>query len=73
MPTFRGKWKSVFSGRHTDNVPKETHAVSVMTQRPLATVGGDAPNSKAKQTDGEKGDKERSSDKRSQTVCRKKL
>ena len=27
----RGKWKSVFSGKHMDNVPKETHVVSVMT------------------------------------------
>ena len=26
-----GKWASVFSGKHTDNVPKETHVVSVMT------------------------------------------
>ena len=24
-PTLRGKWKSVFSGRHMDNVQKETH------------------------------------------------
>ena len=26
-----GKWESVFSGKHTDNVPKETLVVSVMT------------------------------------------
>ena len=32
------KWKSVFSGRHMDNVPEETHVVSVMTQEPLETV-----------------------------------
>ena len=38
MSTLRGKWEGVFSGRHTDNLPKETHVVSVMTQRPLATV-----------------------------------
>ena len=31
-PTLRGKWESVFSGRHMDNVPKETHAASVMTK-----------------------------------------
>ena len=37
-PTLRGKWKSVFSGMHMDNVPKESHAVSVMTKLPLATV-----------------------------------
>ena len=30
-PALRGKWESVSSGRHMDNVPKETHAVSVMT------------------------------------------
>ena len=28
---LRAKWESVFSGRHMDNVPKETHVVSVMT------------------------------------------
>ena len=37
-PTLRGKWESVFSGRHMDSVPKEAHAVSVMTKQPLATV-----------------------------------
>ena len=26
-----GKWESVFSGKHTDNVPKETLVVSLMT------------------------------------------
>ena len=36
--TLRGKWVSVFSGRHMDCVPKETHVVSVMTSKPLATV-----------------------------------
>ena len=30
-PVLRGKWKSVFSGRHQDNVPKETPVLSVMT------------------------------------------
>ena len=30
-PMLRGKWKSVFSGRHKDNVPKEIPVVSVMT------------------------------------------
>ena len=30
-PTLRGKWDSVFSGQHTDNVRKETHEVSVTT------------------------------------------
>ena len=29
-PTLRGEWESVFSGRHMDNVPQETHAVSVI-------------------------------------------
>ena len=28
---MRGKWESVFSGKHKDNVPKETPVVSVMT------------------------------------------
>ena len=27
----KGKWESVFSGKHMDNVPKETLVVSVMT------------------------------------------
>ena len=31
-PTLRGKWESVFSGMHMDNVPKESRAVSVVTQ-----------------------------------------
>ena len=30
-PALRGKWESVFSGKHTDNVPKETRVVSVLT------------------------------------------
>ena len=37
-PTLRGKWKSVFSGRHMDNVPKETRVVSVMKHKTLETV-----------------------------------
>ena len=47
-----------------DNVPKETHAVSVMTSKPLETVArvrdeegrssSPASHSKATQTDGEK-------------------
>ena len=28
---LRGKWESVFSCKHTDNGPPETHVVSVMT------------------------------------------
>ena len=35
---LRGKWESVFSGKHTDNVPKETPVVSVMTLQLLETV-----------------------------------
>ena len=34
-PTLRGKWESVFSGGHMDNVPKETHVVSLMTSKTL--------------------------------------
>ena len=62
-PTLRGKWESVFSGRHIDNVPKETHAVSVMTQKASGNTGdgqrrkgrssSPASHKKAKQTDGE--------------------
>ena len=33
-PSLRGKWGSVIIGRHMDNILKETHAVSVMTQAP---------------------------------------
>ena len=76
------KWASVFSGRHKDNVPKETLAVSVMTNKPLGTVAeakvrdekrrssSPAPHPKAKQTDGENGDKEENSHKRSQFLYR---
>ena len=31
--TLRGKWESVFSGRHMNNVQKETYVVSVMTDK----------------------------------------
>ena len=34
-PALRGKWESVFSGRHMDNVPQETHVVSVMPSKTL--------------------------------------
>ena len=37
-PTLRGKCESVFSGRHMDNVPEETHVVSVTNQESLETV-----------------------------------
>ena len=30
-PALRGKWESVFSGKHMDNVPQEIPIVSVMT------------------------------------------
>ena len=30
-PLLRGKLERVFSEKHTDNVPKETHVVSLMT------------------------------------------
>ena len=42
---LRGKWESVFSGRHKDHVPKETHVVSVMTSSRMVSdlvVGGGA-------------------------------
>ena len=34
---LRGKFESVFSGRHMDSVPKETHVVPVMTSKTLET------------------------------------
>ena len=37
-PTLRAKWEGVFNRRHMDNVPKETHVVSVMTFQTLETV-----------------------------------
>ena len=62
-PTLKGKWESVFSGKHMDNVPKETHVVSVMTlwasgnkgkgQRRKGRSSSPASHSKTKQTDGE--------------------
>ena len=62
-PALRRKWESVFSGRHMDDVPKETHEVSVITSKPLETVAkvtdekGDRllphPVRRRKQTDGE--------------------
>ena len=67
-----------FSGRHVDNVPKEIHAVSVMTtiasdnsgsgQRRKVRSSSPAPNSKAK-TDGELFNSDESSDTRSQILC----
>ena len=78
--TLRVKWESVFSGRHTDNVPMETHVVSVMTQWPLETVAlvrhekddrllphpirGQSRMTVKKVTE------KKSSDKRSQILCR---
>ena len=63
-PTLRGKWESVFSGRHMDNVPKQTHAVSVMThslwqqwqrsETKRTIVFSCISHPKVKQTDGEK-------------------
>ena len=37
QPTLRGQWESVFSGRHMDNVPKETPVVSVTKSKTLET------------------------------------
>ena len=64
-PTLRGKWESVFSGRHTDNAPGN----SGRGQGPNERSSFPAPNSKAK-TDGKEGNKDGSSDKRSQILCR---
>ena len=38
-PMLRGKWESVFSGRHKDNVQKEIPLVSVMTLPWLLATG----------------------------------
>ena len=35
---MRGKWESVFSG-HMDNVPEETHAITVMILKSLRRKG----------------------------------
>ena len=53
-PTLRGKWWSVFSGRHMDNVRKETHVALVMTDlwKETSAVARDEEDEKAK-TDGE--------------------
>ena len=62
-PTWKGKWKSVFSGRHKDNVPKETRVVSVMSHDLLeikaekakdkkVRSSSPASHSKSEQTDG---------------------
>ena len=63
QPTLRGKWESVFSGKHTDNFPKEIRVVTVMTHKLLETraVVRDTkgarllphPVRRQKQTDGE--------------------
>ena len=53
MPALKGKWESVLSGRHMDNVPKETHAVSVLTMASGSSGKGSHENSKA-MTEGEK-------------------
>ena len=37
MAASIGNEGSVVSGKHTENVPKETHVVSVMTLQPLET------------------------------------
>ena len=51
-PTIRGKWESVFSGRHMDNVPKEAVVVSEVSYEKRRS-SSPAPHSKAKQTNGE--------------------
>ena len=78
-PALRGKW--FFSGKHKDNVPKETPCTFSRdlllasgnrgsSQRREGRSSSPASHPKAKQTDGEKGDKEENSHKRSQILCR---
>ena len=80
-PMLRGKWESGFSDRHKDNVPKKTPVVSVMILQLLETevvAVRDAkadrlhlhPTRRQNRLTEKKGDKEESSDKRSQIVCR---
>ena len=45
-PMWKRKWKSVFSGKHKDNVPKETRAVSVMRHELLEIKAGKASDKK---------------------------
>ena len=62
-PALRGKWESVFSGRHMDNVPRELIVVSSHDllasghkgkgQRRKGRSSSPASHSKAKRTDGE--------------------
>ena len=58
-PTLRGKWQSVFSGRHMDNVQKEMlfQSGQTSTRRPVrwrrkGRSSSPAPNSKAKTDEG---------------------
>ena len=84
--TLTGMWENASSGRHMDNLPKETHAVSVMTQWPPAAVAKSETmrtivfsraKFEGKDGEGEKnpqkksGNKEEgSADKRSEIPCR---
>ena len=45
-PTWKGKWKSVFSEKHKDNVLKETRVVSVMSHKLVVTKVGKAKDKK---------------------------
>ena len=78
MPALRGKWESVLSGKHMDNVPKEILVVSVMTsktgnkgkgERRKGRSSSPASHSKAIQTDGE----EHKSSHKSEISCRVKF
>ena len=82
-PSRSGKWEIVFGGRHMDNVQKETHAVSVMTDKHKETcaVVRDEKDDRLfphqlrrpKPTKGEKNPHESSSDKGSEIQCRYEL
>ena len=78
-PTLRGKWENYFHWKAQRKCSKGD-ACSFRHDLAFGNSGGGqrlrgrssspAPNSKAKQTDGEAGNKEESSDRRSQIVCR---
>ena len=63
-PTLKGKWESVFSGRHTDNVAKET---IVLSRAPDSKATTDDAGQKSSKTS-RKGEGS-SSDKRSEIQC----
>ena len=80
-PMLKGKWKSVFSGKHIGQCSNGdpcsfSHDPLLASGKRGSSQGRQgrssslASHGKSKQTDGKKSDKEESSDKRSQILCR---